>query len=38
MRAFAMSRGVTAMGKARPVTDEDRERVRQLHAEGKGRN
>lgn len=26
------------MGKARPVTDEDRERVRQLHAEGKGRN
>ncbi|MFF5984410.1 helix-turn-helix domain-containing protein [Streptomyces olindensis] len=26
------------MGKARPVTDEDRERVRELHAEGKGRN
>ncbi|MET8765481.1 helix-turn-helix domain-containing protein [Streptomyces sp. NPDC004658] len=26
------------MGKAKPVTDKDRERVRQLHAEGKGRN
>ncbi|MFI7014396.1 helix-turn-helix domain-containing protein [Streptomyces sp. NPDC050164] len=26
------------MGKARPVTDEDREAVRSLHAEGKGRN
>ncbi|MEU0332217.1 helix-turn-helix domain-containing protein [Streptomyces sp. NPDC006193] len=26
------------MGKARPVTDEDRKRVRELHAEGKGRN
>ncbi|MGI5196568.1 helix-turn-helix domain-containing protein [Streptomyces sp. CA-288835] len=26
------------MAKARPVTDKDRERVRQLHAEGKGRN
>lgn len=26
------------MGKARPVTDEDRQRVRQLHADGKGRN
>ncbi|MFD5266743.1 helix-turn-helix domain-containing protein [Streptomyces sp. NPDC058335] len=26
------------MGKARPVTDEDRRRVRELHAEGKGRN
>lgn len=26
------------MGKARPVTDEDREAVRRLHAEGKGRN
>ncbi|MBL1107995.1 helix-turn-helix domain-containing protein [Streptomyces sp. 5-8] len=26
------------MGKARPVTDEDRQRVRELHAEGKGRN
>jgi hypothetical protein len=26
------------MGKARPVTDEDREAVRRLHTEGKGRN
>lgn len=26
------------MGKARPVTDEERQRVRELHAEGKGRN
>lgn len=26
------------MGKARPVTDKDRQRVRELHAEGKGRN
>ncbi|MFI9824428.1 helix-turn-helix domain-containing protein [Streptomyces sp. NPDC052013] len=26
------------MGKARPVTDEDRQRVRELHADGKGRN
>lgn len=26
------------MGKGRPVTDTDRERVRQLHAAGKGRN
>lgn len=26
------------MGSAKPVTDEERERVRQLHAEGKGRN
>lgn len=26
------------MGTAKPVTDEERERVRQLHAEGKGRN
>ncbi|WP_202516588.1 helix-turn-helix domain-containing protein [Streptomyces sp. SID161] len=26
------------MGKARPVTDQDRKRVRELHAEGKGRN
>lgn len=38
MRAFVMSRGVTAMGAARPVTDEERQRVRELHAEGKGRN
>ncbi|MFF3310493.1 helix-turn-helix domain-containing protein [Streptomyces sp. NPDC002952] len=26
------------MGSAKPVTDKERERVRQLHAEGKGRN
>ncbi|WP_282795171.1 helix-turn-helix domain-containing protein [Streptomyces sp. CC224B] len=26
------------MGKARPVTDQDRQRVRELHAAGKGRN
>jgi len=26
------------MGTARPVTDEERQRVRELHAEGKGRN
>ncbi|MFC8432240.1 helix-turn-helix domain-containing protein [Streptomyces sp. NPDC057253] len=26
------------MGSANPVTDQERERVRQLHAEGKGRN
>jgi putative thioredoxin len=26
------------MGAARPVTDEERQRVRELHAEGKGRN
>ncbi|MEU0199144.1 MULTISPECIES: helix-turn-helix domain-containing protein [unclassified Streptomyces] len=26
------------MAKARPVTDKDRQRVRELHAEGKGRN
>ncbi|MEV1079884.1 helix-turn-helix domain-containing protein [Streptomyces sp. NPDC050211] len=26
------------MGTAKPVTDEERERVRELHAEGKGRN
>ncbi|WP_406200114.1 helix-turn-helix domain-containing protein [Streptomyces sp. NBC_01017] len=26
------------MGKARPVTDNDRQRVRELHADGKGRN
>ncbi|MFS4105115.1 helix-turn-helix domain-containing protein [Streptomyces sp. PD-S100-1] len=32
-----MSRGVAAMGSG-PVTDQERERVRELHAEGKGRN
>ncbi|MFM9675785.1 helix-turn-helix domain-containing protein [Streptomyces brasiliscabiei] len=33
-----MSRGVTAMGTAKPVTEEERQRVRELHAQGKGRN